>query len=89
MTEEEIMFLQVMPPTPAPAPPSDAVETPPLANPMLPREEEQTPVANPMEPRREEQRQRIFEPFVPKVRHVLRHILRVDPEISDVALALE
>ena len=56
-TEEEIMFLQVMPPTPAPVSPSDAVETPPLANPTVPWEEEQTPVANPLEPHGEEQRQ--------------------------------
>ena len=26
---------------------------------------------------------------MPEVRHVLRHILRVDPETSEVALALE
>ena len=88
-TEEEIMFLQVTPPTPAPAPPSDEVETTPPANPTVPCEGEETPVANLPEPRGEKQRQRIFEPFAPEVRHVLRHILRVDPEMSEVALALE
>ena len=54
MMEEEIMFAQVMPPTPAPAPPLDKVETTPLANPMVPYEEEETPVANPPEPHGEE-----------------------------------
>ena len=87
--EEEIMFLQVTPPTPALAPLLDKEKTTPLANPMVPHEGEETPVANPTEPHGEEQGWRIFEPFAPEVHHVLRRILRVDPETSEVALTLE
>ena len=53
-TEEEIMFLQVTPPTPALAPPSDKDETTPPANPTEPHEGEETPLANLKEPHEEE-----------------------------------
>ena len=69
--EEEIIFLQVMLPTPAPEPPAGKLEMTPVANPTAPHEV-QRPQA---EPRGDQKSQQVSEPFAPEVRHVLRHIL--------------
>ena len=56
-------------------PPTDTVETPPMANPP--------------EPHGDQQPQQVFEPFAPEVCHILRYILQIDLDMLDPALALE
>ena len=73
--EEEIIFLQVTPPTPAAVPPTGTAKTPNVANPALSHGEPRTT--------------RISDKFAPEVQHVLRYILQVDLERSDPALTLE
>ena len=73
--EQRNYSLQVTPPMPAAVPQHDPEDT--------------AIVAYPWQPHGEARHPRVFELFAPKVHHILRHILQVDPETLDVALSLE